>query len=129
MVFLKLKQDFNLGTLIAYLIIEYNLQNIQNKVGNRLFTVKINRYKKLDFFTSNEKEPEGKKKYENYFNSFKGKGRYVKEDYIFALFSQLTILYFHWDLSFPIVDVDFYLNLEESFNPKKMADFINKGIR
>ena len=58
LVFLKLKQDFNLGTLIAYLIIEYNLQNIQNKVGNRLFTVKINRYKKLDFFTSNDIQEE-----------------------------------------------------------------------
>ena len=58
MVFLKLKQDFNLGTLIAYLIIEYNLKNIQNKVGNRLFTVKINRYKKLDFFTSNDIQEE-----------------------------------------------------------------------
>ena len=58
LVFLKLKQDFNLGTLIAYLIIEYNLKNIQNKVGNRLFTVKINRYKKLDFFTSNDIQEE-----------------------------------------------------------------------
>ena len=38
-----------------------------------------------------EKDPEGKKKYENYFNSFRGKGRYAEEDYISILLSQLTI--------------------------------------
>ena len=42
-----------------------------------------------------EKTPEGKEKYENYFNLFKGKGRYAEEDYISTLLSQLTILYFH----------------------------------
>ena len=73
-----------------------------------------------------EKEPEGKKKYENYFNSFKGKGKYAKEDYTSILLSQLTILYFHCELSFPIVEVDF--NSESLFNHEKMIDFINKGI-
>jgi len=42
----------------------------------------------------NEKEPEGKKKHGNYFNSFKIKGRYAEEDYISRYFSQLTILIF-----------------------------------
>ena len=74
-----------------------------------------------------EKTPEGKKKYENYFNLFKAKGRYAKEDYISSLRSQLTRLYFHCELSFPIVDVDFNLNSEIIFNHEKMIDFINKG--
>ena len=74
-----------------------------------------------------EKGPEGKKNYKNYFNWFKSKGQYAKEDYIFILLSQLTILYFHCELSFPIVDVDFNLNSGIIFNHEKMIDFINKG--
>jgi len=50
-----------------------------------------------------------------------------KEDYIFTLLSQLTIFYFHYELSFPIVDVVFNLNSEILFNHEKMIDFINKG--
>ena len=75
-----------------------------------------------------EKDPEGKKKYENYFNSFRGKGRYAEEDYISTLLSQLTILYFHCELSFPIVDVDFNLDSGIIFNSEKMFDFINTGM-
>ena len=39
----------------------------------------------------------------------------------------MTILYFHYELSFPIVDVDFNSNSEILFNHEKMIDFINKG--
>jgi len=215
---LKNEIKFNLGTLIAYPIIEFNMQNIQNKAGNIQLTDKINRYKNLDYFTTTdiqddnkeitrlfqqesfnhidddevienetiakfllevalisrsaynfsnvlfinmfnefskfnqkeknistlkydeelrkefsswvkqyEKGTQGKQKYKNYFNSFKCKENYDKEDYISALYSQLTILYFHCELSFPIVGVDFHLNSEESFNHEKMIDFINKG--
>ena len=74
-----------------------------------------------------EKKSEGKQKYKDYFNSFKGKGNYAKESYIPELHSQLTILYFHCELSFPIVDVNFDLNSEIIFNHEKMIDFINKG--
>ena len=42
------------------------------------------------------------------------------------MFYQLTKLYFHCELSFPIVDVDFNLNSEILFNHEKMIDFINK---
>ena len=75
-----------------------------------------------------EKTPEGKKKYENYFNLFKGKRRYAEEDYISTLLSQLTILYFHCELSFPIVDVDFNLDSDLLFNNEKMIDVINTEI-
>jgi len=72
-----------------------------------------------------EKKPEGKQYYENYFNSFKNA---KQEVYIHALFSQLTILYFHCKLSFPIVEIDFNsIKSGESFNHEKMIDFINKG--
>ena len=58
-------------------------------------------------------------KYENYFNSFKGKGKYAKDDYISTLLSQLTILYFHCELSFPIVDVDF--NEKDLYGTREIA--------
>ena len=74
-----------------------------------------------------EKGPQGKQKYEYYFRSFKGKEKDTKEDYISTLFSQLTILYFHCELTFPIVNVDFYLKPDEPYNHEKMIDFINKG--
>jgi hypothetical protein len=73
-----------------------------------------------------EKEPEGKEKYENYLNSFKDKD--ILDDnniYLSNLFSQLILLYFHCELSFPNVDVEF--NSEEIFNYENMIDFINKG--
>ena len=72
-----------------------------------------------------ETTPEGKQKYDKYFNQFKGEGTLAKEKYTPILFSQLTKLYFHCELSFPIVDADF--NSEKIFNHEKMIDFINKG--
>ena len=52
-----------------------------------------------------EKTPEGKQKYVEYFNEFKVEGSLTNEKYILILFSQLTILYFHCKIAFPIVDV------------------------
>ena len=72
-----------------------------------------------------EKDPEIKQYYEKYFNLNKIKGKFVDNKYLPTLFSQLTILYFHCELSFPIVEVDF--NSEKIFNHEKMIDFINKG--
>jgi hypothetical protein len=75
-----------------------------------------------------ENTPEGKIKYDKFFNEFKGKGQFVKQEYTQILFSQLTILYFHCKISFPIVDVNFNdIESEMSFNHEKMIDFINKG--
>jgi len=72
-----------------------------------------------------EKEPEGKQYYEEYFNSNNIKDKFDYNKYFPTLFSQLAILYFHCELSFPIVDVDF--NSEIKFNHEKMINFINKG--
>ena len=72
-----------------------------------------------------EKDPDGNKYYENYFSSIKSEDKSLNEKYLYILFSQLTILYFHCKLSFPIVKVDF--SYEPTFNHEKMIDFINKG--
>ena len=106
-----------------------NMANVSRKAYNNSNELFINIFKEFSssWVKEYEKEPEGKKKYENYFNLFKGKGRYAEEDYISTLLSQLTILYFHCELSFPIVDVDFNLNSEIIFINEIMIDFINKG--
>ena len=112
--FINMFQEFS-----KFMQEENNISTLKNDVQLRKeFSSWVKEY---------EKGSEGKKKYENYFNSFKGKGQYAKEDYISTLLSQLTILYFHCELSFPIVDVDFNLNSEIIFNHEKMIDFINKG--
>ena len=75
-----------------------------------------------------EKTPEGKQKYVEYFNEFKVEGSLTNEKYILILFSQLTILYFHCKIAFPIVDVNFNdIQSGILFNHEKMIDFINKG--
>ena len=75
-----------------------------------------------------EKTSEGKKIYEDFFNHYKCKGQFDKQDYIQTLFSQLIILYFHCEISFPIVDVNFNdIKSEMAFNHEQMIDFINKG--
>ena len=72
-----------------------------------------------------EKAPEGKQKYKNYF---KDKGIFYKNENISTLFPQLTKLYFHCELSFPIVDIDFNdFKSGIPFNHETMIDFINKG--
>jgi len=75
-----------------------------------------------------EKDQKGNQKYEKYFNEFKGKDQYAKQEYTQILFSQLTILYFHCKLSFPIVEVNFNdIKSGISFDHEIMIDFINKG--
>ena len=96
---------------------EKNISNLKNDEQlTKEFSSWIKQY---------EKEPKGKKKYENYFNSFKDIFKYPKEKYLYTLLCQLTKLYFHCEVSFPIVDVDF--NSEQIFNDEKMLDLINKG--
>ena len=75
-----------------------------------------------------EKEHQGKEKYEYFFNSFKDKDIFDNNIiYLSTLFSQLITLYFHCELSFPVVNAYYNLNSKILFNHEKMIDFINKG--
>ena len=74
-----------------------------------------------------EKE-KGKKEYENIIGKVKLFGNSKNDDeqkYLTKLFYDLTIMYFHCDLAFPLVSIDF--KKEEKFNSDKMIDFINTG--
>jgi len=45
--------------------------------------------------------------------------------FLSKLFDDLTLMYFHCDLSFPSVNINF--KIEENFDSEKMIDFINRG--
>ena len=47
------------------------------------------------------------------------------EKYLLILFYDLSLLYFHCHIAFPLVEIDF--KREEKFNSSKMIDFINRG--
>ena len=47
------------------------------------------------------------------------------EKYLLILFYDLSLLYFHCHIAFPLVEIDF--KIEEKFNSSKMIDFINRG--
>ena len=65
-----------------------NMANVSRKAYNNSNELFINIFKEFSssWVKEDEKEPEGKKKYENYFNLFKGKGR----------FQNFTIFIFKW---------------------------------
>ena len=48
-----------------------------------------------------------------------------KKEYLLNLYRNLSIMYFHCFIAFPLVEIDF--KKEENFNSEKMIDFINRG--
>ena len=56
---------------------------------------------------------------------FDDKEKNVKNEYLLKLFHDLTIMYYHCNLAFPLVEINF--EKEDDFNPEKMIDFINRG--
>ena len=70
----------------------------------------------------------GIKEYENILNL---KELFVKNEnkkeqkFLNKLFYDLTIMYFHCNISFPLIEISF--EKEENFNSDKMIDFINRG--
>ena len=115
----------NSNKLLINMLEEFSKYKIKEK---KIYSLKYDEQLRKEFSSwlkEYEKEPECKQKYENFFSSFRSKSISKQEEYTNEIFSQLTILYFHCRLSFPIVDIDF--NSELQFNHEKMIDFINKG--
>ena len=74
-----------------------------------------------------EKE-KGKKEYENIIGPiklFENPENNELQKYLSKLFYDLTVMYFHCDLAFPLVSIDF--KKEDKKKKKKMIDFINTG--
>ena len=72
-----------------------------------------------------EKE-NGNKEYLNILNQIKiFENNNINQKYLEKLFYDLTIMYFHCDLSFPSIQINF--KKENDFISEKMIDFINRG--
>ena len=117
------------------------ISRLAYKEGKKLLKKMKEKYGQKKLFEDNEKsrkeisswvklleKEKGKKEYENIIGKVKLFGNSKNDDeqkYLTKLFYDLTIMYFHCDLAFPLVSIDF--KKEEKFNSDKMIDFINTG--
>ena len=87
--------------------------------------------KEFSFWIKSLEKEKGKKVYDNILSQVNIFGkeeinkRALDQKYLSKLFYDLTIMYFHCDISFPSVEISF--KKEEDFNSEKMIDFINRG--
>ena len=92
------------------------------KIKGNKFSLNDENYKK-DFscFIKNIEKERGVKEYDNFFE----KKDNIDKEFLMQLFKDLTIMYFHCGISFPLVEINF--NKDDDFNSEKMIDFINRG--
>ena len=85
--------------------------------------------KEFSQWVKNLEKKEGKKEYDNFLNQLKPFEREIKNNkeqiYLKKLLYDLIIMYFHCDISFPLVEINF--TKKEDFNSEIMIDFINRG--
>ena len=117
------------------------ISRLAYKEGKKLLKKMKEKYGQKKLFEDNEKsrkeisswvklleKEKGKKEYENIIGKVKlfvNPKNDDEEKYLTKLFYELTIMYFHCDLAFPLVSIDF--KKEDKFNSDKMIDFINTG--
>ena len=114
--------------------ISYNNKNLLFKLmkdkyiqikGNISFNDENSKKEFSSWVKKFEKE-NGNKEYLNILNQIKLFENNNKEQkYLEKLFYDLTIMYFHCDLSFPSIQINF--KKENDFISEKMIDFINRG--
>ena len=84
--------------------------------------------KEFSCWIKNLEKEKGKKEYENILNQdnlFEKDKDKKEQKFLLKLFYDLTIMYFHCNISFPLVEISF--KKEDNFNSDKMIDFINRG--
>ena len=85
--------------------------------------------KEFSQWIKNLEKKEGKRIYDNFLNQLKPFEKEIKDNkeqkYLKQLLYDLIIMYFHCDISFPIVEINF--TKKEDFNSEMMIDFINRG--
>ena len=114
--------------------ISYNNKNLLFKLmkdkyiqikGNISFNDENSKKEFSSWVKKFEKE-NGNKEYLNILNQIKlFDNNNTNEKYLEKLFYDLTIMYFHCDLSFPSIQINF--KKENDFISEKMIDFINRG--
>ena len=98
------------------------LKNEKNKIEKEIFN------KEFSSWVKKFEKEENIKEYENILkkvNLFQKKESIKNQEFLSKLFYDLTIMYFHCNISFPSVEINF--KSEEDFNSEKMIDFINRG--
>ena len=96
-------------------------ENYYKIKGNKLSLNDEYINKDFSCFIKNIEKERGVQEYVNFFE----KKDNVDKKFLNQLFKDLTIMYFHCGISFPLVEINF--NKEDDFNSEKMIDFINRG--
>ena len=108
------------------------ISRISYNQGKKLFKIMKNKYlenfeKKFSSWVKNLEEKKGNK-YENILNKvklFKNYENEKEQKFLLKLFYDLSIMYFHCNISYPLVEISF--KKEKNFNSDNMIDFINRG--
>ena len=114
--------------------ISYNKKNLLLKLmkekyikekGNKSINGE-NSEKEFSSWVKKFEKENGNKEYLNILNQIKlFDNNNTNQKYLEKLFYDLTIMYFHCDLSFPSIQINF--KKENDFISEKMIDFINRG--
>jgi len=115
---------YNEGKLLLKIMEE---KYIKSKGGKILINNEKER-KEFSSWVKNFEKEKGRNEYEKIIGHIKifEKNENIKEQkYLSKLFNDLTLMYFHCNLSFPLVKISF--DKEDNFNTDKMIDFINTG--
>ena len=97
-------------------------------IGNKTPKVDENSQKEFSFWIKNIEKEKGKKEYENSLSPIKlieEEKNISVQKYLTQLYYDLTIMYFHCNISFPLIEINF--TMKEDFNSEIMIDFINRG--
>ena len=108
------------------------ISRISYNQGKKLYKIMKNKYlknfeKKFSSWIKNLEEKKGNP-YENILNNvslFKNDEDKKEEKFLLKLFCDLSIMYFHCNISYPLVEISF--KKEKNFNSDNMIDFINRG--
>ena len=87
-----------------------------------------NSEKEFSTWVKNFEKENGIKVYEKHLSQiflFENDKNDTEQKFLNQLFYDLSIMYFHCGLSFPIIEINF--NKEDNFNSDTMIDFINRG--
>ena len=115
---------YNEGKLLLKIMEE---KYIKSKGGKILINNEKVR-KEFSSWVENFEKEKGRNEYEKIIGNIKifEKNENIEEQkYLSKLFNDLTLMYFHCNLSFPLVKISF--DKEDNFNTDKMIDFINTG--
>ena len=86
-----------------------------------------NSKQEFSYWVKNLEKEKGKKLYEKWLNQPQDILDKKEKEFLLKLFKDLTLMYLHCNLAFPLVEISF--KKEEEFNLDSMIDFINRGDR